>query len=234
MPTATVRKLALDGADTPETSRARTILKHAHESVQGFVDSFTDVRAHRGAGAGATTDEEQDLLRAALVFAAAGLDSVLKQLIRDAVPRLAQLDPSVEEGLETFVKRQLRGELDTGEAVSGQKFLARILIAASHRDELIEQYVLSLTGTSLQSADEVIRAATALGLASQELGIEKNQLRPIFGIRNEIIHELDINLSAPNRNRESRARAQMVRHSNVMLEIGERFVKSVEEKLTNA
>lgn len=233
MPPTTVRKLALESDDKPETSKARTILRHAHESVQGFIDSFRAVRAHRGAGAGATTDEEQDLLRAALVFAAAGLDSVLKQLIRDAVARLAQLDLSVEEGLETFVRRQLRGELDAGEAASGQKFLARILIAASHRDELVEQYILSLTGTSLQSAEEVARAATALGLAHHELGFNKNQLRPIFDIRNDIIHELDINLSAPNRNRESRNRAQMVRHANSLLELGEKFVRGVERKLRN-
>jgi hypothetical protein len=231
MPEVRVRTLTLESRTLPETSKARTILKHAHEAVEGFIDSFSAVRRDRGAGQGATRDEEQDLLRAAVVFAAAGLDSVLKQLIRDSIAPLARDDEAVIDGLQRFVRKQLKGDIAIGEGVQTQTFLARILIAESHRDELIELYILDLTGSSLQSADEVMKAAGALGLEPRDLGVNKPTLKPIFDIRNKIIHELDINLAAPTRNRESRKRATMVRHANALLEIGEKFVDGVETKL---
>ena len=111
-----IRKLSDAKTEADLASKARTILKHAHESADGFLDSFGAVRQHRGAAQGATRDDEQDLLRACLVFAAAGLDSTLKQLIRDTLPTLVRNDPDVKEGLETFVGRQIRGETDSGEA----------------------------------------------------------------------------------------------------------------------
>lgn len=230
MPIA-IRKMQMPDAECAETSKARTILRHAHESAEGFIQSFAAVRRDREAGQGTTTDEEQDLLRASVVFAAAGLDSMLKQLIRDGLTSLVAVDDDVRNGLETFVVRQLRGDPSEGEAASGRKFLAKVLTAPSRLDELIEQYILDLTGSSLQSADELARTATALGLRVADVGIEKAVLKPIFDLRNQIIHELDINLAAPNRNRESRSRTAMVRNSNVLLELGEKILIGVERKL---
>ena len=213
------------------TSKARLILKHAHESAEGFVDSFGAVRRDRNASQGTTTDEEQDLTRASLVFAAAGLDSALKQLIRDTLPDLVRADPKVREGLETFVERRIRGDSADGETTSGRKFLARILTSENQLDQLVEEYIVHLTGSSLQSAGELIRASEALALPMSDVGIDKAKLRPIFDCRNKIIHELDINLDAPTRNRESRSRTAMVRDANALLEVGERILSAVDEKL---
>lgn len=229
-----LRQLTDADPEVELTSKARTILKHAHESAGGFLESFAAVRRDRGAGQGTTTDEEQDLLRACLVFAAAGLDSMIKQLIRDTLPMLVRVDASVKEGLETFVGRQIRGDSDSGEAASGRKFLAKILTAENQLDELIEQYILSLTGSSLQSASELSKAAQALGLKAGELGIDQAKLKPIFDVRNKIIHELDINLDAAVRNRESRARNMMVQTSNALLEVGQSIIVAVERKLANS
>lgn len=231
MPEAKVRKLLWTTTEVTQTSKARTILRHAHEAAEGFADSFSAVRRHRSAGAGATTDEEQDPMRACLVFAAAGLDATVKQLIRDSMPRLVLIDVSVKEGLEKFVAKQLRGNLDDSEAASGRKFLAKILTAQSQLDELIEQYILYLTGSSLQSPDELYRAAQALGIDPNEAGINSNPLKPIFHVRNKIIHELDINLDFPNRNRESRNRRNMIGHANTLLNVGFKMVAAVEAKL---
>jgi len=59
-----------------------------------------------------TTDEEQDLLRAMLVMAAAGLDSMTKQLIRDALPQVVHRTGAAREGLEKFLARQLTGDVE--------------------------------------------------------------------------------------------------------------------------
>jgi hypothetical protein len=80
-----------------------------------------------------TTDEEQDLLRAMLVMAAAGLDSMLKQLIRDCMPSLVKANPQVREGLEKFVARSIRGEADAPEPLAGARFLGRVLAARGER-----------------------------------------------------------------------------------------------------
>ena len=98
-----------------ETARASKVLGQARDSVAGFLNAFDTVRHARNAK-GNPTDEEQDLLRAALVFSAAGLDSVLKEVIKGAIRALAASDPDVQGELETFVQRQLRGDSDEPDA----------------------------------------------------------------------------------------------------------------------
>ena len=63
------------------------ILCSAHDAASSFLDTFNKVREARQAK-GTPTDEEQDLLRAMLLFATAGLDSMVKQLVtdRDTLP----------------------------------------------------------------------------------------------------------------------------------------------------
>ena len=228
-----IRSFNLKSSNITGTSKARKILKGAHESAAGLIESFVGVRKYRGAISGAPKDSEQDLLRACLVFSAAGLDSTIKQLIRDTLPRLVRSDDNVRKGLEDFIARQTREEPNGGEAASGKKFLAKILVAENHLDALIEQYILSLTGSSLQSTEELSKSASALGLDPRQVGVNHQTLRPIFKTRNKIIHELDINLDAINRNRESRTRGIMVRDSNALLEVGEKILVAVETKLSN-
>ena len=125
--------MAKRAAPPDETVRAHKVLDQARDSVGGFLRAFDTVRQTRGAR-GNPTDEEQDLLRAALVFAAAGLDSVTKELIKGSIRELAASDPDVQTELETFVQRQLRGDTDEPDAVGGTRFLAKILVAGSPQD----------------------------------------------------------------------------------------------------
>lgn len=215
-------------ADTrPETTRGRSIIAYAHESVSGFAKAFGDVRKLRGATKGAPTDEEQDLLRALVVFAAAGLDSALKQLIRDGLPSLIRCDDSVRAEFEKFTVRRLKGEDEASDAQEGAKLLARVLTSENPRQKLIEEYVLDLTGASLQSADQVFKTAAALGVSLPDPKIVRGSLTEAFRVRNKIIHELDINFDHPNRNREGRRRDDVIRHANVLLEMAEVFLNGV-------
>ena len=73
--------------------RAAPALKHlavAHQTLQGIFDSFHVVRTAPGDkdGRGRLKEAEIDLLRSALVLAGAGLDAVLKRLVRDALPEM--------------------------------------------------------------------------------------------------------------------------------------------------
>lgn len=219
-----------------QTSKARTILQYAREATDAFKTQCDKSREARRASGGATTHIEQDLLRAMLVFAAAGLDAVLKQLISDCLRDLAREDTIVQTELETFVTRQLRGEvdLDVGDAMSGRKFLAKVLAAREPQARLIGLYVKDLTGESLQSHDQVLHAAKALGVDSGQLKLEPNRLKIIFDVRNEIIHKLDIQLDqsgAGHRKRRNRTIEEMTGHAEYLLHVCERIVSSVEGKL---
>lgn len=211
-------------------AKAKLILKHAHESAEALLKAFDGVRKVRG-GRGATTDEEQDLLRAMLVLGAAGLDALIKQVIRDVLPGLILVDPKVRQGLETFVARQLQRASDDASPILNAKFLARLLIAESLQKQVIQDYVDDLTGKSLQSSEEVIRAAFALGLDPSAQRIEPKTMQPIFGIRNKIIHELDINFDAKRRNRQSRSRDKMIEYTNELLKTAESFFIGTQRKL---
>ncbi len=181
-----------------------------------------------------TTDSEQDLLRAMLVMAAAGVDSMVKQLIRDTLPALVAVDTDVKRGLEKFIGKQIRGEGDSSGVLVGKDFLARVLAAPSQQSQVIEEYIDDLTQGSLQSPSELDRVAAALGLPQQVLGIDRKLLKTIFGIRNEIIHELDINLDAERRRRNLRRSSDMISYTDALLKVAENMRDAVEKKLALA
>jgi len=173
-----------------------------------------------------STDDEQDLLRAMLVMAASGLDSMLKQLIRDTLSTLVAVNDRVRDGLEKFATRSIRGEAEVPDSLGGTKFLARVLISSQPQQQVIEEYIRELTGGSLQSVSELSRTAAALGLSRTK--IDHSVLNPIFGIRNKIIHELDIDLDGDRRKRNLRGRDAMMKATNKLLEVGEEILGEVD------
>ena len=68
----------------PELRSTHLVLVHTRATVESFLETFEDRQKHRGRGAPA--DRDVDLLRAMLVFACSGLDSLIKHAIRDALP----------------------------------------------------------------------------------------------------------------------------------------------------
>ena len=90
------------------------------------------------------------------------------------------------------------------------------------------EYVGHLTAGSLQSADELRRIAAAFGLSEDRIKTDFLQLKGIFDIRNKIIHELDINLDAERRNRNTRSKSALVRDANLLLAAGEDLLMAVD------
>lgn len=225
--------LVLDEVTQKPCNRAKLILEYTHRSVSSLLEAFEDIRRARGAKRGITTDKEQDLLRAMLVMCAAGVDGMAKQLIRDALQDLAKKDASVQEGLQTFVQRGLRGDPERPDlGTSSRDFLARILTARDHWVQVVEEYIRQLTGGSLQSAEELTRTARGLGLSDKDAPIAQGEVKKIFDIRNQIIHELDVNLAGKKRKRHIRKRDDMVRMVNVLLGIAQAILVGVHERLS--
>jgi hypothetical protein len=216
-----------------ETFRARTVLERASASVNNFLDIYDAFMQTRPKG-GAPSDQDQDLLRAAIVFAASGLDSALKELIRGSLKQLAQIDVGVQREFETFVQRQLRGDIEESEALGGIKFLASILASSSPQSKLLNDYVFYLTGASLQSIEQLFKTVKALGVDTKFLIDQKAKLVEFFDARNIIIHELDIKFTGKQgrRNRNIRRRTDTQEQSNTILSVTEKIILEVERKLT--
>lgn len=214
-----------------ETSRAHTVLEHTKSSVATFFDVFDAIML--GKGGGGPKDGEQDLLRAALVFAAAGLDSCIKELIRDSLKSLSKIDDGVQQEFEIFVQRQLRGELEDTDGIYGYKFLASVLASSHPQSKLLNEYVYYLIGTSLQSVEQLFKAYKALGIETKFIVDNKAKLVTIFDVRNKIIHELDINLAGQrgHRARNSRRRPDLEGYTNLLIEVANKAIDLVETKL---
>jgi hypothetical protein len=76
-----------------------------------------------------------------------------------------------------------------------------------------------------------MKALYALAVEPTEVGVDPKRLKEIFDIRNKIIHELDIQFGGINRSRNSRTRNTMVKHTNLLLALGEGVLLAVARKL---
>jgi len=221
-----VRSLDLEAPRNPLLERAYLILQYTHDSARALLEALRKVREERRAGRGALTDEEQDLLRAMLVMAASGLDAMTKEILRSVLPPLCKKDEEVKSSFQKFVERKLKGD-------GREKFLSLILTAENVQESLIEQYVDELTGNSLQSVDALYKAVNALGLFEvfDQENVRSDDLQRVFRERNRIVHELDIDFTAPRRNRRSRRIGHTIQDTNRLLMVAERIYKKCKEKL---
>lgn len=211
-----------------DADAAQRFLAGAYDSVEALLQTLEAIRAirreERGDIRGRMPENEADLLRAAVVFTGAGLDATLKQLIRDTLPHLLEENEQAHSKFEAFAADRL----GTGE-IADATVLARYLTAPNPRDRLIEDYIYKLTGSSLQSAEEVQQVAGALGINSKDLRKRIAGLRELFVARNEISHELD--LQAPekqgDRSRRTRSMPKTISMCHEGLEVGQLIINGV-------
>lgn len=208
--------------------KAAAVLAYGIDSIVSFHDLFEKSRTDRGAAGGYTTHAEQDLLRSMIVFAAATLDSVIKQLIRDCLESVAKKNLEAKSEFEKFVDRRLRST--EGEASVNIPLLRSALLSGQPPAFLAEEYVRDLTGGSLQSKDEVVRAASALGIDLQLKKPDHQQIQEVFDARNQIIHELDYlhrKQKQKQRNRRNRNRKLCLEQTERLLLLARTFVDRV-------
>jgi hypothetical protein len=230
-----------DAVHHDATQSSYLILKYAHDTAESLLEAFSSIRSARNAR-GTPTDEEQDLLRAMVVFAGAGIDSMTKQLIRDALPVMATTLPAARARMEQLGARHLQraGPLDIGQDDSGNLLgvnpqrLAKVLFAETPRAGMLELLVSDLTAGSLQSASELYRVLSYLGVDKNSIGATETELREVFDCRNSLIHEMDIDFSQPNRNRFPRPKGNMVKYAKTLLSASKAILKSIDDQLMTA
>lgn len=163
-----------------------------------------------------------------LVFAGAGLDSMIKQLVRDAPSLTLDRSEEAEDNFRTFISKRLRQDtLDPG-------FLSSVLTSRDPRNVLAGTLVTDLTSQSLQSKDQVLRVASYFDIPSAALASDLKLLDRIFRARNEIVHEMDVDFAQTNRNRRPRRKTVMIDHTTEILRVANAFLIEVDRRLGQA
>ena len=188
---------------------AELIYQYSHISATSLLTAFDDAKKKRGNLRGVLADKEIDILRAALVMTCAGMDGALKQAIRECLPHLMDRNDSVKREFRKFIGRRVTPP-------EGTKLLAEALSEEAPRQRLIEEYVGHLTGDSLQSEEQIRKTVAALGV-DKVLELDFSRLGDIFRLRNQIIHELDIDLNAPKRKRKVRSQKLLLESADFVL-----------------
>ena len=204
------------------------VTKYSHDTACSLLKTFDLVRKERGGGVvppGKPTDEEHDLLRAMLLFTCSGLDSMLKHLISDALLGAINNDENV---LGKFKKRAATRIMKAG-SVDANK-IVELLMSDEVIKKMLDDDIADLTGSSLQSVNELMKAASYFELDDSFLKSRKEQLRDVFEARNQITHELDIDFEQPSSNRRARSRDVMADHSKLVFEVAGEFISKVETK----
>lgn len=217
-----------DGSYHGRCDKATTILRNAHLTASSFLSTFeTDRKARKARGT--TTDQEQDLLRAMLTFASSGLDSMIKQLVRDTLSEVIGLREGAQAQFKEFVERRLRRG-DTPDYA----FVAGVMASPDPRKHLVDGLVEHLTSRSLQSVEEILRVGSYFDIPSEKLIPDPNGIRKIFSARNEIVHEMDIDFERPNRNRRPRKLKDMKTKTQALFHVAHQFLTEVDARLGNA
>lgn len=215
----------------PQLKNAFGILLAACDAANSFAELFVLVRKVTHAK-GMPSDEEQDLLRAMVVFAGAGLDSVVKQILRDALPVALARSAGAQAKFEEFVQKNLGHRPTDDGTVLDAKFLSRILTSESPRAALLETLIGAMTADSLQSVPQLARACAYLGVDISNLGVDTRQLAEVFKMRNQIVHEMDVQLGAGPHKRRVRARDDMVASTEQLLSAGESLLTTLDKRIS--
>jgi len=162
-----------------------------------------------------------------LLFASAGLDSMAKQLVQDALPRVIQRQPGARENLREFIERRLARDDRTAARLVG---LA--LSSDDPRGEVITELVAELVGGSLQSAEELSRLAAYFDIPTADLIGDHRFASDIFAARNQITHELDVDFAQDQaRHRRPRDRDTMLAYTTELFRIAAVLLREVEARV---
>lgn len=206
------------------------ILAKTVDSINSF--NFT-YKAGRLGEKGPATHCQQDLYRAMLVFACAGLDVFVKQLIKNKLPQLILEDKAAENMFKTHIKRGINK--DEKEILN---IVALALIDRTPRDVFLNEYIKELTDDSLQSFEQLCKVSNASGLETTKIfnDTKKKAIKDAFDARNQIIHEMDINVdySSPRtrsyRTRRQRVASTMEKHTKDILNLAVELLAAYKAK----
>ncbi len=168
-----------------------------------------------------------------LIFACAGLDMLVKQLLSSKLSMLVDVDETAQNKFKEYVRSGInRNEKDTLNTV------ALALIDRQPRDVFLRDYIESMTKESLQSTGQLCKASDASGLNTKQIftTAKLNLLRDAFTVRNEISHNMDINLlgaasrTVRYRTRKTRTESTMEGYTKTILDLAQELFTAYKVK----
>jgi hypothetical protein len=91
----------------------------------------------------------------------------------------------------------------------------------------VEEFILTLTGGSLQSSEQLGLVCGALGIEDAELRKLVRNPSDLFAARNEIIHEMDLAGEEARSTRRQRKIEGMVSMANDALQVAQDIVNAI-------
>jgi len=89
-----------------------------------------------------------------------------------------------------------------------------------------------LTGDSLQSVDQLLRIAAYFAIPREKIIKNLNLAKDVFIARNQITHEMDVNLEQIRCNRRQRSQKDMALYTNTINEISWLFIENIFKKIS--
>ncbi|MDE0225731.1 MAG: hypothetical protein OXP28_11400 [Gammaproteobacteria bacterium] len=163
-----------------------------------------------------------------LTFAGSGLDSMLKQLVQDALPAVLDNHQGARSQFQKFVERRLR---QNDEGHLARRFIADVLVAPDPRGHLVKRFVQELRSASLQSVEMIQKVGAAFDIESNVLVPDRNTLKEVFDARNQIVHELDVDFNDPESHRRTRQVDDMKTKTDALFAVSLRFLDQVNRRL---
>jgi hypothetical protein len=218
---------SLPSAERKELKNALVVFRQAEQAADKF---FAVFQQFRQGSKGTSSHGEQDLLRAMLVFACSGLDAVVKQLVRDALPSVIDKDEGARLQFQKFIERKLKKGGDEKDRQLDTGLIASVMAGRDPKKQLYDLLRADLTADSLQSKDQLLKVASYFAIQKDEVIKADDATKEAFAARNQIIHEMDVHLDGQKKRRQ-RATDKMVSYSETILAIAVDFLIAVEGKL---
>jgi hypothetical protein len=175
------------------------------------------------------SEVQQDLLRATLLLATAGVDAMVKQLIHDALPLVITYSEGARAKLVDFVDRRLRQDDQ-----SGMKLIAAALASDGPRATIVDALSRELRSSSLQSVEELSKAVAFFDIPTTDVIPDVPALGEVFKARNKIAHEMDVDFEQAEGHRVPRDRDTVVTYVNRVFETANAILAAVDQRLTPA
>lgn len=182
-------------------------LQGAHESVQAVLNIFDEVHARvaksRAENRGTLRQEEQELLRAALVLTSSGLDASMTKLVRVALPRLIRQGASAKTRYDSWLSAEV------GKEGAASKAIVAAVLSTDATAALVNAYVDVKTTASYQGTKDLSMRVRDLLCVPPKLvsDAEIVALDPFFRARNAIVHDMDYADTSDSSKRRRHTRA---------------------------
>ena len=175
--------------------------------------------------------QKQDLLRAIILFSCSGIDSIVKQLVNDTLDYVIEHDEGAFNQFKNYTEKKLILKNESG---INSKLFAELFTCGNPKQTLADALKKDLTSNSLQSADELLKVGSVFNIETANLvngKKEHEKLRKIFIVRNQITHEMDVDMTASDFKMRDRTYKEIKDYYEFIVSFIEKFIELISEKL---